>query len=200
MVAPAPADPTCWPTERSEGPYCVWSCGHPTAGAKPAKAAASVLACRNGLGIAAECLDDDSACAIDDYKWQRPPGGGCDTPPEPARRIYTAPASATPVVPVVAIKQAETFVPQPMVGEVYVAVDYNKQAGHPIATSIAAVWGGWQHHAVTVPAPGARGFVLKLHHATADSVPLLVATDGAIVAGPMQSAPLRLPGYAQIQW
>jgi len=203
MVAPAPTDPTCWPTERAEGPYCLWTCGHPAAGSMPPKAPAkpAVSPCHNGLGKPVACIsDDDFACAVDDYQWKPSPGGPCDSPPGPADRVYHSAEAAAPPAPTQPPRHAETLVPPAMVGEVYVAVDYNKQAGHLIATSIAVVWGSWQHHAVSVPAPGARGFVLKLHHATADSVPLLVATDGAIVAGPMQSAPLRLPGYAQIQW
>jgi hypothetical protein len=202
MVAPAPADPSCRPTERSDGPYCLWSCGYPMPGTKPAKAATKPPAptCRSGLGKPVPCIgDDDFACAMDDYQWKPPPGGPCDSPPGPADRVYRS-VQPTAAAPSQLSSQAETFVPPPVVGEVYIAVDYNNQAGHPIATNIAVAWGNWQHHAVLAPAPGARGVVLELRHTGADSVPLLVATDGAIVAGPMQSAPLKLPGYAQIQW
>jgi hypothetical protein len=196
-MAPYP-DPSCRPTERVEGPYCLWSCGHPTDSVKPKS---SALVCRNGLGKPVACIsEDDFACALDDYAWKPPPGGSCDSPPGPADRVYRSPGPAgIPTAPQT-LTQAATFVPPPTVGEIYLAVDYKQQGGRPVATNIAATWGSWKQHAVATPVPGARGFVLTLSHSVADTVPLFVATDGAIVSGPMQSARLRLAGYAEIRW
>jgi hypothetical protein len=80
-----------------------------------------------------------------------------------------------------------------MVGAIYTAVDYNNQAGHPIATNIAVAWGNCSR-----TGRARRRAEAATHRRRLGAV--LVATDGAIVAGPMQSAPLKLPGYAQIPW
>jgi hypothetical protein len=193
-AAPAPADPSCRPTARTEGPYCLWSCGYPVPKATPAKA--GVPKCHNGLGKPVPCIDFDSACASDGCAWSAPPGAGCDSPPGPAGCVSpdSSPAPAAPAAP---DPSTATFVPPPSPGSIYVAVTF---ASGP-RTRVAVAWGTWQHHDAIAAVPGAHGVILRLHHPGPDQVPLLVATDGTITAGPLQSdVPLKLPGYLQTGW
>jgi len=105
-------------------------------------------------------------------------------------------------------KQAASFLPPAKIGQVYIVIEYKgfefRGTGHAAPTALAVNWGGWQHHWVVPPMPGAiRGFVLKLNHAANDSVLLDVATDGVLLVGPMQGdAPPEWssPEYQQVKW
>jgi hypothetical protein len=200
MVAPPPDDPTCRPTERADGPYCVWSCGNPTT-------KASSSGCYRFDGKSVPCPDPDASdtfvCAGTNYVWLVPrAGGNCGGDPGPEGGIYEPEPS----------KQTAAFIPPPAIGEIYTVVEY-KQTGRPAhpwqrgsanaPTSIAVGWGGWHPHGLVPPAAGKSGFVLKLHHVATDSVPLLIATDGNITTGPSQGRPppeWTDPAYQPIQW
>ena len=195
-------DADCSPAERVEGLFCVFTCPHHD----PPKPPPPV--CHDGLGHHAVCpTDDESVCAVDDYVWRS--HGGCDSPPDPADRIYivTTPAKA-PVStnPAWWRRTAATYEPAPVVGDVFIVFKYLSTDPHierPAPTSVAVEWGGWTHHGVVSPPPGGHGFVIKLRHRNPDTVKLNVATDGAIVSGPSQGPPpaeLTAPGYQTITW
>lgn len=200
-------DADCSPAQRVEGPFCVYTCPHHD----PPKPAAP--ACHNGLGHTVACpTDEEHVCAGDDYVWRSPPQAGCDAPPSPAERIYTsatpAKPAAAPAAPAWWRRTAATYVPAPVVGDIFIVFKYlsgDPHAERPVATSVAVEWGGWTHHGVILPPPGAvsHGFVIKLRHRNADTVPLNVATDGAMVVGPTQGPPpaeLTAPGYQTLAW
>jgi hypothetical protein len=200
-VAPPPDDPTCLPLARAEGPYCLWSCGHPMTPKVQRNPR-----CHDGAGTTVACPNDDEfLCSAGDCSWKVPPGAGCDSPPNQrsAACIYHD-ASGTPGPPPTSgqlPKQTASFIPPASVGEIYVLVDYAKSiTGQPLPTKFAVVWGTWQHHDVISPAPGARGFALRLRHVNPDAVPLLIATTGVISWGPVHGARPPVPGYSLVAW
>jgi hypothetical protein len=197
MAAPSPDDSTCRPAGRTEGPYCLWTCGYPAAkGTTPG--------CYNFHGKSVLCPDPDAfTCAGTNYVWNTP-DNVCHGDPGPENGIYQALQPP---------RRTATFIPPHTIGEIYTVVQY-KQTGHPAhpwergsasaPTSLAVGWGGWQPHGVLVPpAAGALGVVLRLHHVATDSVPLLIATDGDVTSGPSQGPPPSEwtdPGYQHVQW
>lgn len=75
----------------------------------------------------------------------------------------------------------------------------------PVATGVAVEWGGWTHHGVISPSSvvASHGFVIKLRHRNADTLPLNVGTNGTILTGPHPGPPspeLDAPGYQTIAW
>jgi hypothetical protein len=200
MVAPKPND-SCRPVGKTEGPYCVWTCGYPAKSTTPR--------CYDFHGKSVSCPDPDASdtfmCASANYVWLVPrSGGNCDGDPGPEGGIYQAPEAP---------RQTATFIPPHAIGEIYTVITY-KQTGRPAhpwergsasaPTSLAVGWGGWQPHGVLAPpAAGALGFVLRLHHVATDSVPILIATDGDITSGPSQGPPPSEwtdPGYQHVPW
>jgi hypothetical protein len=210
LVAPDPPDLDCRPTERAEGPFCLWSCTRPAPAAHAAQKAAPRRTCHNGAGSPVACFtDDDDVCAKDDYVWPHVRGDNCDSPPDPKDRVYqdARPAAApAPAVPVPARRpvHASTFVPPAKPGDVWIAINYPRAGTTFSPTSVAVEWNGWQHHEVIVPpAVAGAGFLIRLRHANGVTAPLHVATDGDILAGPTQG-PLAQEwidaGYAVKAW
>jgi hypothetical protein len=194
-------DDSCRPVGRTDGVYCLWTCGYPTKESAPR--------CYNFQGASVPCLDPNAfMCSAGtyggNYVWAAGPDGSCHGDPGPENGIYAAPGPPS---------QAATFVPPRAPGEIYIVIDY-KRTGHPdhpwergamsVRTSVAAGWGGWNHHGILAPpAATVRGVVLRLHHGATDSVPLLIATDGDITSGPSQGAPPAEwtdPAYQHVQW
>lgn len=102
-----------------------------------------------------------------------------------------------------------TWTPPAQVGDVYTVIDYRRSFGTTQATSVSVAWGTFNKSA-TISAPldscsqaVHSGFVLKLRHLKADSIPLTLTTNGTILMGPYQgSAPAQwsAPCYKRIQW
>ena len=89
-------------------------------------------------------------------------------------------------------KDRATFVPPPEPGKIFVVIQYDRSSGHNQGTFVNVDWGSASRRVAVAPpyrqcadATNA-GFVLRMRHPTADSVPMTITTTGAIVRGPYQ--------------
>jgi len=89
-------------------------------------------------------------------------------------------------------KVRATFVPPPEPGKIFVVIQYDRSSGHNQGTFVNVDWGSASRRVAVAPpyrqcvdATNA-GFVLRMRHPTADSVPMTITTTGAIVRGPYQ--------------
>jgi len=102
-----------------------------------------------------------------------------------------------------------TYKPPAQTGVIYTVINYKRVFGTTQNTSVSVAWGTFRKSA-TVPSPlgscsqsSPSGFVLRLNHLKADSVPLTLTTDGTIVRGPYQGAApaeTQHPCYKTVSW
>jgi len=102
-----------------------------------------------------------------------------------------------------------TYTPPPQTGTIYTVINYKRAFGTTVGTFVSVTWGTFQKSG-TISAPLGScsqsipsGFVLKLQHTKADSVPLTVSTDGTFVRTPYQgAAPAEVnhPCYKVVSW
>ena len=102
-----------------------------------------------------------------------------------------------------------TYTPPAQTGTIYTVVSYKRSLGTAVNTSLSVNWGTFQRSG-TVYAPFGScsqstpaGFVLRLQHTNADSVPLTVTTSGTFVRTPYQGvapAEINHPCYQLVSW
>jgi hypothetical protein len=102
-----------------------------------------------------------------------------------------------------------TYNPPAQPGTIYTVIDYKRSLGTTVNTNVSVAWGTFNKSAtITAPFDSCSqtfpaGFVLKLNHSNADSVPLTLSTTGTIVRGPYQgSAPAETQHscYKTVSW
>lgn len=102
-----------------------------------------------------------------------------------------------------------TYTPPAQTGTIYTVINYKRVFGTAVNTSLSVAWGTFRRSG-TISAPVGScsqstpaGFVLRLQHTKADSVPLTVTTDGTFVRTPYQgTAPAEINHncYQLVSW
>jgi hypothetical protein len=102
-----------------------------------------------------------------------------------------------------------TYTPPAQTGTIYTVINYKRSLGTAVNTSLSVVWGTFQRSGpISAPLDSCSqsipaGFVLKLQHTKADSVPLTVSTDGTFARTPYQGAAppeISHPCYKTVSW
>jgi hypothetical protein len=103
-----------------------------------------------------------------------------------------------------------SYTPPAQKGDIYVVLQYKPGAINDLAikapTKVSVTWGSFKKSETVKPhimAGVPMGFVLKLKHTKADSIPLTVETDGKIEKKPLQGAPppqWNNKAYRQVSW
>lgn len=84
------------------------------------------------------------------------------------------------------------YTPPARTGTIYTVINYKRVFGTTVNTSLSVAWGAYRRNgSISAPTGSCSqstlaGFVLKLQHTKADSIPLTVSTDGTFVRGPYQ--------------
>jgi hypothetical protein len=87
-----------------------------------------------------------------------------------------------------------TYTPPPETGHIWTVINYKMVGGRNQSTSVNVQWDR-PRRTIIVPGPSyaspcrtstPAGFVLRLRHSTADSVPMTINTNGTVIRGPYQ--------------
>lgn len=89
---------------------------------------------------------------------------------------------------------AAAYTPPPETGHIWTVINYKMVGGRNQTTSVNVKWDR-PRKTINVAGPSyaspcrtstPAGFVLRLRHSTADSVPLTINTNGTVIRGPYQ--------------
>ncbi len=112
-------------------------------------------------------------------------------------------------VPMVVRADYRSWPPPAKKGYVYVVIKYKTLAGQP--TNVKITWGNWsnsgQFTAARLLLPGRgvpSGFIIRLEHKKADSIPIELETDGRIFGISQPDSPPSewsdSSNYKQVKW
>jgi hypothetical protein len=111
------------------------------------------------------------------------------------------------MIPFAVYADSRTYIPPKATGYIYIVIDYKLSSlGLPQRTQASVAWGAYNRSSSISPPIGSfsipQGFVIRLWHSKADSIPLNVSTDGRIRSCAQGSPPPQwgANGYRTYSW